>query len=113
MVHATAQIADGVKLGADVEIGAYCVVAADVEIGDGTVLGPHVVVNGPTRIGRGNHIHAFASIGGDHAVGADRGVGAELDSRCDLRGSVNHQGLRSAHISSASATGLPSTVAWQ
>ena len=65
MVHATAQIAEGVKLGADVDIGAYCVIAADVEIGDGTVLGPHVVVNGPTRIGRGNHIHAFASIGGD------------------------------------------------
>ena len=65
MVHATAQIAPGVRLGADVEIGAYCVIAADVEIGDGTVLGPHVVVNGPTRIGRGNHIHAFASIGGD------------------------------------------------
>ena len=65
MVHATAQIAEGVKLGADVEIGAYSVIAADVEIGDGTVLGPHVVVNGPTRVGRGNHIHAFASIGGD------------------------------------------------
>ncbi len=65
MVHATAQIAPGVKLGADVDIGAYCVIAADVEIGDGSVLGPHVVVNGPTRIGRGNHIHAFASIGGD------------------------------------------------
>jgi len=65
MVHATAQIAEGVTLGADVEIGAYSVIAADVEIGDGTVLGPHVVVNGPTRIGRGNHIHAFASIGGD------------------------------------------------
>jgi UDP-N-acetylglucosamine acyltransferase len=65
MVHATAQIAPGVKLGADVDIGAYCVIAADVEIGDGSVLGPHVVVNGPTRIGRGNRIHAFASIGGD------------------------------------------------
>jgi UDP-N-acetylglucosamine acyltransferase len=65
MVHATAQIAPGVRLGADVDIGAYSVIAADVEIGDGTVLGPHVVVNGPTRIGRGNHIHAFASIGGD------------------------------------------------
>jgi len=65
MVHATAQIAEGVKLGADVDIGAYSVIAADVEIGDGSVLGPHVVVNGPTRIGRGNHIHAFAAIGGD------------------------------------------------
>ena len=65
MVHATAQIAEGVKLGADVDIGAYSVIAADVEIGDGSVLGPHVVVNGPTRIGRGNHVHAFASIGGD------------------------------------------------
>ena len=65
MVHATAQIAEGVKLGADVEIGAYSVIAADVEIGDGSVLGPHVVVNGPTRIGHGNHIHAFAAIGGD------------------------------------------------
>jgi len=65
MVHATAQIAEGVRLGADVDIGAYSVIAADVEIGDGTVLGPHVVVNGPTRIGRDNHIHAFASIGGD------------------------------------------------
>ena len=65
MVHATAQIAEGVRLGADVDIGAYSVIAADVEIGDGSVLGPHVVVNGPTRIGRGNHIHAFAAIGGD------------------------------------------------
>jgi len=65
MVHPTAQIAEGVRLGADVEIGAYSVIAADVEIGDGSVLGPHVVVNGPTRIGRDNHIHAFASVGGD------------------------------------------------
>jgi len=65
MVHATAQIAEGVKLGADVDIGAYSAIAAGVEIGDGSVLGPHVVVNGPTRIGRGNHIHAFAAIGGD------------------------------------------------
>jgi UDP-N-acetylglucosamine acyltransferase len=64
-IHPTAQIAAGVRLGADIDIGAYCVIAADVEIGDGSVLGPHVVVNGPTRIGRSNHIHAFASIGGD------------------------------------------------
>ncbi|HSE11257.1 MAG TPA: acyl-ACP--UDP-N-acetylglucosamine O-acyltransferase, partial [Rudaea sp.] len=65
MVHASAQIAPGVRLGADVEIGAYCVIGADVEIGAGTTLGPHVVVTGPTRIGGGNHIHAFAAIGGD------------------------------------------------
>ena len=37
--------------------------AADVEIGAGTVIGPHVVVRGPTRIGKGNRIFQFASVG--------------------------------------------------
>jgi len=64
-VHPTAQVAAGVTLGADVTIGAYCVVGPDVEIGDGSTLDAHVVVKGPTRIGSENHIHPFASIGGD------------------------------------------------
>lgn len=34
-----------------------------VVIDHGTWIGPHVVINGPTRIGRENRIHQFASIG--------------------------------------------------
>ena len=34
-----------------------------VVIGHGTWIGPHVVINGPTRIGRENRVHQFASIG--------------------------------------------------
>ena len=65
MIHATAQIGPGAKLGADVDVGAYSVIGADVEIGAGTQLAAHVVVQGPTRIGRNNRIASFAAIGGD------------------------------------------------
>ncbi len=77
-VHPSAQIADGVSLGSGVEIGAYCVIGADVTIGDGTTLGPHVVIQGPTRIGRENHIHPFASVGGDPQDKKFRGERSEL-----------------------------------
>lgn len=52
------------KLAAGVTVGAYSVIGPDVEVGAGTVIAPHVVILGPTRIGRGNRIHAFASLGG-------------------------------------------------
>ena len=52
------------KIAADVSIGPFSVIGAGVEIGAGTVIGPHVVIQGPTRIGRENHIHPFASLGG-------------------------------------------------
>ncbi|MEM7611706.1 MAG: acyl-ACP--UDP-N-acetylglucosamine O-acyltransferase [Pseudomonadota bacterium] len=63
LIHATAIIEDGAKLGNDVKVGPYAVVGSDVEIGDGTVVGPHVVIRGPTRIGAENHFYQFASIG--------------------------------------------------
>ncbi|GAB3034966.1 MULTISPECIES: acyl-ACP--UDP-N-acetylglucosamine O-acyltransferase [Oleiagrimonas] len=65
MIHASAQIDPKARLADNVQVGAFSVIGADVEIGAGTVIGPHVVIEGPTRIGEGNHIHSFASIGGD------------------------------------------------
>jgi UDP-N-acetylglucosamine acyltransferase len=62
-IHPTALIDPSAKLGANVSVGAYSIIAANVEIGAGTIIGPHVVVNGPTRIGRDNRIFQFASIG--------------------------------------------------
>jgi UDP-N-acetylglucosamine acyltransferase len=63
MIHPTAIIELGAKLANDVRIGPYCVIGAEVEIGEGTVLDSHVCIVGHTRIGRGNRIYAFNSLG--------------------------------------------------
>jgi UDP-N-acetylglucosamine acyltransferase len=63
VIHPTALVDAGARLGADVSIGAYSVIGADVEIGAGTTVGPHVVIEGPTSIGRDNRIYQFASLG--------------------------------------------------
>lgn len=63
MIHQTAIIDPGARLGEQVSIGAYSIIGPDVEIGDGCEIGPHVVIKGPTRIGKGNRIFQFASIG--------------------------------------------------
>ncbi|MGD9535785.1 MAG: acyl-ACP--UDP-N-acetylglucosamine O-acyltransferase [Alphaproteobacteria bacterium] len=62
-IHATAIVEPGARLGADVEIGPYCVVGPDAELGDGVVLVSHVVVAGRTRVGPRTRIYPFASIG--------------------------------------------------
>jgi UDP-N-acetylglucosamine acyltransferase len=58
-----AVVSPGASLADDVEVGAFSVIGPDVVIGAGTVIGPHVVVVGHTRIGAGNRIFQFASIG--------------------------------------------------
>lgn len=63
MIHPTAIIESGARLGADVEVGPWTYIGHDVEVGDGCVIGPHVVLRGPTRLGRNNRIFQFSSIG--------------------------------------------------
>jgi UDP-N-acetylglucosamine acyltransferase len=63
MVHATAIVDPRARLGADVEIGPYCIVGPDVALGDGVILHSHVVVAGRTEIGPRTQIFPFASIG--------------------------------------------------
>jgi UDP-N-acetylglucosamine acyltransferase len=65
MVHPSALIDPGARIGADVTVGPYAIIGADVEIGDGCRIGPHAVIAGPTRIGRNNTIHSHATIGND------------------------------------------------
>lgn len=74
LIHPTALVDAGARLGENVEIGAYAVIGADVEIGDGTTVGPHTVIEGPTRIGRDNRIFQFASLG---AAPQDKKYGGE------------------------------------
>jgi UDP-N-acetylglucosamine acyltransferase len=65
MIHPTAIISDSATVADDVEIGPYTIIGDAVEIAGGTRIDSHVVVNGPTKIGRDNHIYQFASIGDD------------------------------------------------
>ena len=63
MIHPSAIVHPGARLGANVSIGAYSVVGEHVEIGSDTRIGPHVVIEGHTRIGRDNRIFQFSSLG--------------------------------------------------
>ena len=63
MIHPSAIIHPGARLGANVGIGPYCVVGEHVEIGNDTRIGPHVVIDGHTRIGRNNRVFQFCSLG--------------------------------------------------
>ena len=63
MIHKTAIVEDGAKIGADVVIGPYCVIGPKVTIEDGTKLHSHVVVNGNTKIGKNNELFSFAALG--------------------------------------------------
>jgi UDP-N-acetylglucosamine acyltransferase len=63
MIHPTAIVDPGARIGANVAIGPYSIIGPDVEIGDNTEVGPHVVITGHTRIGRDNHIFQFCSLG--------------------------------------------------
>ena len=78
-IDARAIIDPAAKLGVDVEVGPWSCIGADVELGDGCVVGPHAVVKGPTRMGRNNRIHQFASIGEDTPALAYKGEPTRLE----------------------------------
>lgn len=63
VIHPTAIVEDGAKIGAGSKIGPYCVIGAEVEIGAEADIKAHVVIAGRTRIGARARIYPFASIG--------------------------------------------------
>jgi UDP-N-acetylglucosamine acyltransferase len=63
VIHPSAVIEDGARLGAGVRIGPFCLIGSDVEIGDGCELKSHVVLTGRTSVGARTRIYPFASIG--------------------------------------------------
>ena len=63
MIDSRAVISPRAQIADDVEIGPFTVIGPDVIIGKGTWIGPHAVINGPTKIGEGNRIYQFASVG--------------------------------------------------
>jgi UDP-N-acetylglucosamine acyltransferase len=62
-IHPTAVVDAGAELAATVSVGPYAVIGPQVRVGEGTTVGAHCVIEGPTTIGRDNHIFASASLG--------------------------------------------------
>ena len=63
MIHPQAIIEPGAMIGENVTIGPWTYVASNVVIGDDCHISANVVINGPTKIGKGNRVFQFASIG--------------------------------------------------
>jgi len=65
MIHRTAIVDPKAKLAPSVKIGPYCVIGPNVEIDENVIIYSHVNISGFTKIGKGNKIYPFASIGND------------------------------------------------
>jgi len=63
MIHATAVIHPKAQIGSNCRIGPFCVIGENAVLGDDCVLHSHVVIDGHTKLGPGNEIFPFASIG--------------------------------------------------
>ena len=64
MIHGSALVAPGAKLGAGVSVGPFAVIEEDVEVGEGTSIAAHAVIRRYTRLGARNRVHEHAVIGG-------------------------------------------------
>lgn len=62
-IHPTAIVSDSARIGANVTIGPFTVVAQDVSIGDGCRIGSHCVIHSHTHMGERNTLHAHVMLG--------------------------------------------------
>lgn len=62
-IHATAIIDTTAEIDSSVEIGPYSVIGPNVKIDAGTRIAGHVIINGPSIIGKNNHIFQYSSLG--------------------------------------------------
>ena len=65
MIDKTALVDKNAKVHSSVKIGPYTVIGPNVEIDEDVVVYSHVNISGNTKIGKGNIIYPFASIGND------------------------------------------------
>jgi len=89
-IDPTARVADGARIGADVEIGPYCLVGPQVELKAGVRLIANVHVTGVTTIGEETLVYPFASLGTPPQSVHYRGGATRLvvGPRCEVREGV-------------------------
>ncbi len=65
MIHLTAIIGSGAKIGTNVEIGPHSIIGGTISIGDKSVIGANVVIEGEVIVGPENRIAHGTVIGGE------------------------------------------------
>ncbi|HEY9690771.1 MAG TPA: acyl-ACP--UDP-N-acetylglucosamine O-acyltransferase [Oculatellaceae cyanobacterium] len=102
-IHPTAVVADGVKLGKDVTIGAFSYIDNDVEIGDGCVINSHVTILPYTSLGKGCRVHAGAVLGDlpQDLAYKDEQSFVKIGENCVIREGVTiHRGTKLGTVTS-------------
>lgn len=64
-IHPQATVAQSAQLADGVKVGAYAVVGEEVQLGEACELHPHATVDGPSKFGKKNVFHSFCVVGGD------------------------------------------------
>lgn len=62
-IHPTAIVHPSARIPQSCTIGPFCIVGEDVELGEDCEFLSHVVMGGPTRIGAGNRVFPFTTLG--------------------------------------------------
>ncbi len=90
VIHPTAIVASGARLGDGVRIGPYCIVGDNVVLHDNVELLSHVSIDGHTEIGAETRIFPFASIGHEPQDRKYHGEASQLiiGERCTIRESA-------------------------
>jgi UDP-N-acetylglucosamine acyltransferase len=101
MIHDSAVIAPGARLGRNVSVGPFAVIEDDVDIGDDCVIGPHVCVLRYTTLGAGCRVHAGAVLGDlpQDLSFAGEPSDVRIGARCWVREGVTvHRGAKSGSV---------------
>lgn len=83
IVHSTAIVEDGAKLGAGVEIGPFCTIDKTAVLEDGVRLVSHVAIGPRTRIGARTVIYPQAVLGGEAQIRGNDAPQARLEIGTD------------------------------
>lgn len=62
-IHPSAIVDPATRIPESCVLGPYCIVGEDVEMGENCELISHVVLKGPTRMGSGNRVFPFTTLG--------------------------------------------------
>ena len=87
MIHPSAIIEDGAKIGKDVTVEAFAVITKNVTLGDGVIVKSHAYIDGNTTIGENTHIYPGACIGLKTQAKKFQGENTyvEIGKNCEIR----------------------------